>query len=93
VDYTLGSIVPRLDLVYFLGGTPNPASYHRVVAYSSAANNNNDFDVFSVRPSGKFNIDAKTFIEIGDVIYYTNLVPDTDSVLTNVFYVDFKWSF
>jgi hypothetical protein len=102
VDYTLGSVVPRLDLVYFLGGTSNPALYHRVASYSSATDNNNDYNIFSVRPSVKFNIDAKTSIEIGDVIHYEKgpegsygHPEDVEKAnrLTNVFYVDFKWSF
>jgi hypothetical protein len=94
VDYTLGSIVPRLDLVYFLGGTPAVYSatgnYHRV-GYSP--NYNSDYDVLSVRPSVKFNLDGKTFIEVGDIIYFTNIATDSTSAITNAAYVDFKWSF
>jgi hypothetical protein len=97
IDITLGSVVPRLDLVYFLGGTadllaPQVRSYHRV-GYKPTYNTN--VDVLSVRPSVKFNIgdDGATFIEMGDVVYFANVLTNSAKSLTNVFYVDFKWSF
>ena len=62
-----------------------------------------DLSVFSVRPSVKFNLDGKTTFEIGDMInidsgnydgaYADSGDADKKSRLTNVFYIDFKWSF
>jgi hypothetical protein len=111
VSYTIGSIVPRLDLNYFLAGvgitgdgsSPIPGnSYHRkVFAYKSNAADD-PLSVFAIRPSVKFNIDSKTFVEIGDLIALANgpegSFRDADdakkaSNFSNVFYIDFKWSF
>jgi hypothetical protein len=95
VDYTLGAIVPRLDLVFFLGGAPdvNSNGYYHRLGYKP--NYDSKTDVLSVRPSVKFNLggDGKTFIEVGDVIYLANVTTDSTSVFTNAAYVDFKWSF
>jgi hypothetical protein len=100
LDYTLGKIVPRLDLVYFLGGSPVhgatsatwTGAYNRI---GYTPDYNDKLDVLSVRPSAKFNIgdDGKTFIEVGDILYFTNVFTDTADTLINVFYIDFKWSF
>jgi hypothetical protein len=106
VSYTINSVVPRLDLVYFNGGTLDGVSstsddwkYYRK-GYS--VNYNSDYHTFTIRPSVKFNLDAKTFVEIGDAFgyimaddgYFPNAGDaDNDSRLINVFYVDFKWSF
>jgi len=92
--YSLNSIVPRLDLTYFLGGQSNTSQqYHR----KGYAIKNDDYSVFGIRPSVKINLDSRTFLEIGDVI---NLDIDKnkgydgkDLQFTNVFYLDFKWSF
>jgi hypothetical protein len=60
------------------------------------------YSVFSVRPSIKFALDGNTFIELGDLVNIeqgksgTYGHPDkTDKAdrVTNVAYVDFKWSF
>jgi hypothetical protein len=111
VSYTIGNIVPRLDLNYFLAGkalvSPGAnqlpgASYHRKVF--SLANNYaaDDVSVFALRPSVKLNIDPKTFVEIGNLIAIANGpegsfadVADAKkaSNFSNVFYIDFKWSF
>jgi hypothetical protein len=62
-----------------------------------------DLSVFSVRPSVKINLDNRTFLEIGDMINYDfanydgaykdSGDADKTSRLTNVFYVDVKFSF
>jgi hypothetical protein len=83
VSYAIGSIVPRLDLTYFLAGkaTTTPSytadaaalgtNYHRVNAFAYADNgeDTDDVSVIGVRPSVKFNV-GKSFIEIGDFITY-----------------------
>jgi hypothetical protein len=109
VSYAIGSIVPRLDLNYFLAGTalvtgpnalPSPKYGRKVFAYRDNGDADN-FSVIGVRPSVKFNV-GKGFIELGDLIAYA-LGPDgsfadaedleKSSNFSNVFYVDFKWSF
>jgi hypothetical protein len=62
-----------------------------------------DLSVFSVRPSVKLNLDSRIFLEIGDVInmdfgnfdgaYKDSGDANKKSLLTNVFYVDVKFSF
>jgi hypothetical protein len=81
ISYTIGPVVPRLDLNYFIAGTAltkNGANqipggkYHRkVFAYADngAADN---ISVFAVRPSVKFNFDKNTFVEIGDLLAFAN---------------------
>jgi len=93
-SYTIGSIVPRVDLTYFIGGRSNTSQQYHRKGYAAAAN---DYSVFGIRPSVRINLDSRTFVEIGDVI---NLDFDKnsgyageDSQLTNVFYIDVKWSF
>ncbi|MDR2177146.1 MAG: hypothetical protein LBP20_03785 [Treponema sp.] len=106
VSYAIKSVVPRLDLVYFNAGIPENVSstsddwkYYR---RGYKANYNNDYHTFTIRPSVKFNLDSKTFVEIGDAFSYIMAGDgdftqagdtDNDSRLINVFYVDFKWSF
>jgi len=97
-SYAFGNIVPRLDLAYFINGrsntTTNSILYHR-----RGFTAGDDLSVFSIRPSIRFNLDSKTFIEIGDVInldsskneIYHNKTKD--SMFSNVFYIDMKWSF
>jgi hypothetical protein len=109
ISYAIGSIVPRLDLTYFLAGaattTPkNPmgTKYGReVFAYIDNGEDVDDVSVIAIRPSVKFNV-GKSFIEIGDLIALASgpdgSFPDADdlnrsSSFDNVFYVDFKWSF
>lgn len=77
VSYTIGAIVPRLDLNYFLAGraltapgaSPLPGNtYHREVFAYADNGKADDLSVFAIRPSVKFNIDKNTFVEIGDLI-------------------------
>jgi hypothetical protein len=98
VSYALGSIVPRLDLGYGSGARAgfnnNNLNWHRT-NYNAVYDS--DVSVISIRPSVAFNIDSKTFVEIGDLIDIdgnkTTKWGDDDSRISNVFYVDFKWSF
>jgi hypothetical protein len=93
VQYTLGNIVPRLDVVYFLGGTTpvtGGGHYGRLNGYANPPSYNADNTVLSFRPSVKFNA-GSAFVELGDVVYLiTTAAADS---FWNVFYVDFKWSF
>jgi hypothetical protein len=72
--YAFGNITPRLDLAYFLGGQSTLGSgdytWHRrgFVNKTGTADTDDDYSVFSIRPSVKFNLDSKTFVEIGDII-------------------------
>jgi hypothetical protein len=106
VSYALGSIVPRLDLVYFNGGIPDGISATsddwKYFRNSYASNFNSKYSTITARPSVKFNLDSKTFVEIGDAFSYImgpdgsfaqGTDPDNSSRINNVFYVDFKWSF
>jgi hypothetical protein len=114
-QYAIGKIVPRLDLVYFINGRSNmieidDGSYHRKgytqrkAVYNAAANEFTHYSVFTIRPSVKFNLDSKTFIEVGDAInfdsadkkgsaYSTTDNLDKKNRTTNVFYADVKFSF
>jgi hypothetical protein len=105
VTYTIGSIVPRLDVVYFMGGNLDASwtdtaegKYHRK-AY--AANYKADYTVLTIRPSVKFNV-GSSFIEIGDAINIETFkdsnafkvgTDDKDGRFTNIFYIDVKFSF
>jgi hypothetical protein len=109
VSYTIGNIVPRLDLVYFMGGqskmaNPNQQWERRgFVNLAKAKDAEDDYSVFSIRPSVKFNLDNKTFLEIGDMMNFDSATKDgaykdegddkKNSLFTNVFYVDVKFSF
>jgi hypothetical protein len=84
VTYAIGNIVPRLDVVYFLGGRLDGWSGNTFDTTSGAldtegaegkyhrkayaASNIADDTVLTIRPSVKFNVDGKTTIEIGDAI-------------------------
>jgi len=102
-SYALGNIVPRLDLTYFIGGRSSTSQqYHRKGFVNSATgvpNTDDDYSVFSLRPSVKINLDSRTFLEIGDVLNFNSANFNVSgwgnekSQLTNVFYVDLKWSF
>ena len=115
-SYAFGGIVPRLDLAYFLGGQSTLGgagnyTWHRrgFVNKPGTANTDDDYSVFSIRPSVKFNLNGRTFVEIGDMINFdmanfdgyrkdgkgitATELADTKSRLNNVFYIDFKWSF
>jgi len=108
-SYAFGSIVPRLDLVYFMGGRSKTViadtqwerrGFANVAKVKDAED---DYSVFSVRPSIKINVDSRTFLEIGDMINFDSATKagaykdsgdaDKKSLLTNVFYVDVKFSF
>jgi len=62
-----------------------------------------DLSVFSIRPSVKLNLDSRIFLEIGDMInidfgnfdgaYADKGDLKKKSLFTNVFYIDFKFSF
>jgi hypothetical protein len=111
VSYTIEKIVPRLDLVYFMGGrskfgSSNPENQWERRGFANVAkakDAEDDYSVFSVRPSIKFNLDSKIFLEIGDMInydmatkdgaYQTKDDPKKNTLFTNVFYVDLKFSF
>jgi hypothetical protein len=112
-SYTINNIVPRLDLVYFVGGQSKTASganqWERRGFAAQAADkkgikdDDDDYSVFSVRPSVKLNLDSRTFLEIGDWInidmgnwdgaYGDKGDAKKRSLFTNVFYVDVKFSF
>ena len=90
VSYALfkGKFVPRLDVNYFIAGEQNGTNYNRKALRipSNGVINTDDF-VFSTRPSLKFNLDSRNFIEIGDAIYYQE--KNGSNKLSNVFYLDF----
>jgi maltoporin len=74
----------------------------KVFAYKNNGTDTDNFSVFAIRPSVAFNFDSKTFVEIGDLIAIANgpegAFGDAGdskkaSNLSNVFYIDFKWSF
>jgi hypothetical protein len=123
-SYAFGGIVPRLDLAYFLGGQSslggngNNTWGRTATGFASklgTADVDDDYSVFTIRPSVKFNLNGRTFIEIGDSINFDSanfdayrkdgralsaatatteaVTGDTKSRLSNVFYIDFKWSF
>jgi len=118
--YALSDVtVPRLDIVYFIGGwsmqgyllsggldQSGATMYHRrgIENAPSAARDNYTRYLFSVRPSVKLNLNAQTFIEIGDLInidysnrnVYASKMEgqiDSKSRVTNVAYIDLKWAF
>jgi hypothetical protein len=82
VSYAIGSIIPRLDLTYFLAGTATTAvaedpdnskfakmgtKYGRKIFAYKDNGDDDDVSVIAIRPSVKFNI-GKSFIEVGDLI-------------------------
>jgi len=112
VSYAFDKIVPRLDLVYFIGGSSklssssNPQWERRGFSAQGGtklSDINDDLSVFSARPSVKINLDSRTFLEVGDMINYDfgnfdGAYADAgdakkNSRITNVFYVDVKFSF
>ncbi|MDR3122277.1 MAG: hypothetical protein LBU16_00665 [Treponema sp.] len=109
VSYAIGSIVPRLDLNYFLAGkalTTPTDDPKKAAAWGTAYGRTvfgykDNVSVIGVRPSVKFNV-GKGFVEIGDFIAYAmgpegsfadEDDPKKSSSFNNVVYVDFKWSF
>ena len=104
VSYAVSKdIIPRLDLVYFMGGQSKMVRAdtqweRRGFAVVPSSDSDKVLSVFSARPSVKINLDSKTFVEIGDMINYDfgnydNAYGDEKARLTNVFYVDMKFSF
>jgi hypothetical protein len=113
-QYAFDRISPRIDLAYFINGRSNmvlenastssvPWQYHRrgyAAIKTTADGDPTEYSVFTVRPSVKFNVDSKTFVEIGDAINFDSASKDNaykgdkkNSRLTNAFYVDVKFSF
>jgi len=108
-SYAINKVVPRLDLVYFMGGTSKTVASDKqwerkgFVTAKGAKDVDDDKSVFSVRPSVKINADSRTFLEIGDMINFDfgNYVgayrvkddANKKSRFTNVFYIDVKFSF
>jgi len=105
-SYAFNSVVPRIDAVYFINGTSHNATtaqasvnpnYHRrgYAPLSNAA----EHSVLSVRPSVRINLDGRTHFEIGNVTHIDMAKEniknwnDSDSRLTNVFYLDIRWNF
>ena len=88
VSYALneGKIVPRVDLVYFMGGRQNGTNYHRK-GFSTTYDK--ESYVINARPSVRFNLDNRTSLEIGDSFYFNKPDKDLDGVINNVFYTDF----
>ncbi|MCL2801483.1 MAG: hypothetical protein FWD28_06990 [Treponema sp.] len=89
-SYAFGDVIPRIDLVYFIKGQSNTSQQYHRRGYAATANNN-EISVFSVRPSVRINLDSRTHLEIGDVVHFNNNAGT--NIMTNVFYVDFRWSF
>jgi hypothetical protein len=106
VSYAIGKLVPRLDVVYFIGGQVADSS-NAVEGkidrkgYSAFTANDPDASVIGVRPSLKINLDSKTTLEIGDLVNYEKRPTKffgagtdmKDSKLTNTFYVDLTVKF
>ncbi|MCL2270063.1 MAG: hypothetical protein FWC24_01840 [Treponema sp.] len=115
-SYTYVIIEPRLDLVYFWGGMSRVAGkdneafmwYRRgfnnnwkIAEYGS--DNSQNFSVFSIRPSVKFNLLNRTFVEFGNMFNYDfgnfdGAYSDSEDLkkrsrISNVFYIDLRWSF
>jgi hypothetical protein len=110
-SYAIGSVVPRLDFVYFAGGQSNTANAklgydrHGYTDKPGVKDADDDYSTIGIRPSVKFNFNSSTFIELGDAINIDAVNFDVNSPyadsddagkknrITNVFYVDLKWSF
>ena len=89
VSYTINTIVPRLDLAYFAGGSSSQGNWHRR-AFTAAYNS--DVSLFSIRPSVRINLDGRTHFEIGNMLNIDSPA-EGDNRISNVFYVDLRWSF
>jgi hypothetical protein len=109
-SYAFDNVVPRLDLAYFLGGQGNVGGsgdykWHRIgfTNKEGVKDVDDDYTVFNIRPSVKFNVNSRVFVEVGDAIYFDSANFDgaykdsgdagKKSLLSNVLYIDFKWSF
>jgi len=92
-SYTINSVIPRLDLVYFMGGNSTLMTTAETWQRKGfAASGNEDISVFSIRPSVRFQLDNRTHLEIGDM-FNMDMVKDADNTLSNVFYIDLRWNF
>lgn len=112
-SYAISNIVPRLDIVYFMGGRSRLGGsesymWHRRgfinrEIYDIGSDNNRYPSVLSVRPSVNFNLIGGASIEIGNMFNYD--FGNFDSaygnsgdlykryLISNVFYIDLRWSF
>ena len=112
-SYTYIIFEPRLDLVYFWGGMSRVGGnetnmWHRrgftnreIAEYGS--DNSHNLSVFSIRPSLRFNLLSRTFVEIGnmfnydfgnyDAAYGDSGNPKKSTRISNVFYIDLRLSF
>jgi hypothetical protein len=105
VSYALGSVVPRLDLLYFMAGASSMSGAAAAPAYHYYAQGpkyDSDYSLISIRPSVKISIDSKAKIEIGDLITLDSgpkasyAIPgdlEKASRFGNALYVDFIYSF
>jgi hypothetical protein len=98
-SYAFGAIVPRLD-IGFGGGVQAAFNNASGLGWRRGALNvkyDSDYSIISFRPSVKLNIDPNTFVEIGDLIDIDGAPDNTwgtdSSRVSNVFYIDLKWSF
>ena len=108
-SYAIDKVVPRLDLVYFMGGRSKMSNGNNqwerrgFANTEGTADKDDDYSVFSVRPSVKLNLDNRTFLEIGDMVNidmgnFDGAYKDSGDIgkktlLSNVFYIDVKFSF
>ena len=93
-SYAIGTVVPRLDAVYFVGGNStlnaSATTWHRK---GFGPSRNSDVSVLSVRPSVRFNVSSRAHLEIGDMINIDNFGADDGNTLSNSFYIDLRWNF
>jgi len=107
-SYAIGSVIPRLDLVYMMGGrsrlSTTDGRYQRKAFNERQGRTNveDDHSVFSVRPSVRVNVGNRAHIEIGNMLNFdsytgaeasSGYVGNGESRMSNVFYLDFRWNF
>ena len=107
-SYAIGSIIPRLDLVYMMGGrsrlSTTDGRYQRKAFQEreSRSDVDNDYSVFSVRPSVRFNVGNRAHIEVGNMLNFDSFsgaeassgyIGNGKERISNVFYLDFRWNF
>ncbi|MDR2370709.1 MAG: hypothetical protein LBD71_04450 [Treponema sp.] len=107
VSYSLGGVVPRLDFVYFAAGKINGSDNDDEGKFHRKGYDPTYFtgdSVVTIRPSVTFNV-GNAALEIGDAVniennhtkkYYgssTRADDRRDRRITNILYVDCKWSF
>ena len=105
-SYAFSRIVPRLDLTYLTGGVSSLGGdknymWHRR-SFLNMPSETQDLAVFSARASFRFNVNNRTFIELGDMLCYdygkTGSFADSSDInkksrLSNAVYLDCKLSF